>query len=66
MYFKNIDEMVATIKVAIIKNKDLKKDFHEAGQPSPLDAVIARWKTWLRAALRHRKYFPAVCTVMKN
>ena len=32
-HFKNIDEVIATIKAAIIKNKDRKKDFHDAGLP---------------------------------
>ena len=34
-HFKNIDEVIATIKAATIKNKDRKKDFHDAGLPSP-------------------------------
>ena len=50
-HFKNIDEIIATIKAATIKNKDRKKDFHDAGLPSPPDPVITRWATWLRAAL---------------
>ena len=29
-HFKNIDEVIATIKAATIKNKDRKKDFHDA------------------------------------
>ena len=37
--FKNIDEVIATIKAATIKNKDHKKDFHDAGLPSPSDPV---------------------------
>ena len=49
-HFKNIDEIIATIKVATIKNKNRKKDFHDAGLPSPPDPVITRWATWLRAA----------------
>ena len=49
-HFKNIDEIIATIKTATIKNKDRKKDFHDAGLPSPPDPVITRWATWLRAA----------------
>ena len=48
---KNIDEVIATIKAATIKNKDRKKDFHDAGLPSPPDPVITRWATWLRASL---------------
>ena len=50
-HFKNIDEVIETIKTATIKNKDRKKDFHDAGLPSPPDPVITRWATWLRAAL---------------
>ena len=30
-YFKIIDEVITTIKSATIKNKDRKKDFHDAG-----------------------------------
>ena len=48
---KNIDEVIATIMAAIIKNKDRKKDFHDAGLPSPSDPVITKWATWLRAAV---------------
>ena len=50
-YFKNIDDVLATIKAATIKNKDRKNDFREAGLPSPTEPVITRWDTWLRAAL---------------
>ena len=50
-HLKNIDKIIATIKAATIKNKDRKKDFHDAGLPSPPDPVITRWATWLRAAL---------------
>ena len=46
-YFKNIDEVIATIKSATIKNKDRKKDFHDADLPSPPDPVITRWATLL-------------------
>ena len=65
-YFKNIDEVVATIKAATIKNKDRKKDFHHAGLPSPPDPVITRWATWLRAALHYSENLPAVRTIVNN
>ena len=54
-HFKNIDEVIATIK-----NKDSKKDFHNAGLPSPPDPAITRWATWLRAALYYNEKLPAV------
>ena len=50
-HFKNIDEEKAMIKTATIKNKDRKKDFHNAGLPSPPYLVITRWATWLKVAL---------------
>ena len=64
--FKNIDEVIATIKAATIKNKDRKKDFHNAGLPSPPDPVITRWASWLRAALYYNENLPAVRTIVNN
>ena len=46
-FVKNIDDAVATTKAAILKNKDRKNDFREAGLPSPPVHVITRWATWL-------------------
>ena len=50
-HFKNIDEVIAMTKAATIQNKNRKKDFHDAGLPSPPDLVITRLETWLRAVL---------------
>ena len=43
-HFKNINEVIATIKAAGIKNKNRKKDFHNAGLLSPPDPVITKWQ----------------------
>ena len=64
-HFKNIDEIIATIKAATIKN-NRKKDFHDAGLPSPPDPVITRWATWHRAALYYSDNLPAVRTIVNN
>ena len=64
-HLKNIDKIIATIKAATIKNKDRKKDFHDAGLPSP-DPVITRWATWLRTALYYRENLPDVGTIVNN
>ena len=56
--------MIATIKAATIKNKDRKKDFHDAGLPSPPDLIITRWATWLRATLYCSENLPAICTIV--
>ena len=48
-HFKNINEVIATIKAATVKTKDRKKDFYDAGLPSSSDPVIKRSATWLKA-----------------
>ena len=65
-HFKNIDKIMATIKAATIKNKDRKKDFYDAGLPSPSDPVITRWATWLRPALYYSENLPAVRIIVNN
>ena len=63
---KDLDDVLATIKAATIKDKDRIKDFHEASQPSLPDPVTTRRATWLRAALYCSEYFPAVSTIVNN
>ena len=58
-HFKNIDEIIAAIKTAIIKNKD----FHDAGLPSLSDPVITTWATWLRAALYYSENLVPLSTI---
>ena len=65
-FFKNIDDVVVTIKAAAIKNKDRKNDFSEAGLPSSPVSVITRWTTWLRVALYYSENLPAVRTIVNN
>ena len=65
-HLKNVDEIIATIKAATIKNKGRKKDFHDAGLSSAPDPVITRWAIWLRAALYYSENLPAVCTIVNN
>ena len=65
-FFKNIHDVVATIRAATIKNNDLKNDFREAGLPSPPVPVITRWANWLRAALYYSKNLPSVRTIVSN
>ena len=63
-HFININEVIATNKAATIENKDRKKDFHDAGLPSPPDPVITRWAAWFRAALYYGDNNPAVRTII--
>ena len=65
-HFKDVDEVIATIKAITIKNKDCKKGFHDAGLPFPPDPVITRWANWLRAASYYSENLPAVRTIVNN
>ena len=65
-HFKNNDEVIATIKAATIKSKNRKKDFHEAGLQSSPDPVIAKWATWVRAALYFSENLLADRTVVNS
>ena len=60
-HFKNIVEVIATIK-----NTDCKKKFHDAGLPFSPDPVITRWATWIRATLYYSENLPAVRTIANN
>ena len=62
-HFKNIDEVIATIKAATIKNKDRKKDLNDADLPFPPDPVIITWATWLKPGL-HDPQLPAKWSVI--
>ena len=62
-YFKNIDKVTATIKATSFKNKNCKKDFHNAGLLSLLDPIITKWATWLTAALRTFQLFVPLLTI---
>ena len=62
-FVDNIDDVVATIKAATIKNKD---DVREADLPLPPVPVITRWETCLRVALCYSKNLPAVRTIVNN
>ena len=65
-HFKNIIKVIATIKAATIKNKDHKRDFHDAGLSSLPDSVTTRRATWLRAVLYYSEKLLAVRTIVNN
>ena len=66
-HFTNIDEVIATIKAATVKNKDRKKDFHAASLPPPPNRVITSRATWLRAAaLYYSDNLPSVRAIVNN
>ena len=64
-HFKNIDEVIATIKAATIENKDRKKDFHDAGLPSP-PACTYKMGNLAQSFLVLQQNLPAVRTIVNN
>ena len=65
-HFTRINAMVATVKAAIMKNKDQFKDFNEASLPLPLELALKRWITWLNAAFYYSEHLPVVCAIVNN
>ena len=55
--------IMATIKAVTIKNKDRKKNFHDAGLPFPPELVITRWATWFTAALYYSISLPVYYSI---
>ena len=45
--FADVDNLVARVKVATLKNKTRRAQFKHIG--SPLEPVVTRWGTWLKA-----------------
>jgi hypothetical protein len=48
-FFKDVDDLIGTIKMATIKNKQRLSMFRKIGYPP--NVIITRWSSWLRAAL---------------
>ena len=49
--FADVDNLVARVKAATIKNKSRQAQFKHIG--SPPEPVVTRWGTWLKAADRY-------------
>ena len=47
-HFQDVDELIATVKAATVKNKYRRNKFDKIG--SPPQPVLTRWDTWLNAA----------------
>ena len=46
--FADVNNLIAYVKVATIKNKSRQAQFKHIG--NPLESVVTRWSTWLKAA----------------
>ena len=63
--FKDTDNLIARIKLAVQKNPTRRHMFHEIGTPP--NPVITRWGTWLDAAVNYyAKNLPEVKSIVRR
>ena len=58
MYFDKVDELIACVKAATVKNKSRRALFDGIGIPP--EPVVTRWGSWLQAAFFHGKRLPVI------
>ena len=58
MHFDKVDELIACVKAATVKNKSRRALFDGIGiSPEP---VVTRWGSWLQAAFYYGKHLPVI------
>jgi hypothetical protein len=62
--FIAVDELIARVKAATVKNKTRKAFFAEIG--SPPEPIVTRWASWLDAARYYAEKLPQVVTIVES
>jgi len=57
-HFHDVDQLIASIKAATVKNKSSQAQFAAIG--CPLQPIVTRWGSWLNAALYYARNLPEV------
>jgi len=63
-FYNDVDNVIARVKAATVKNKDRMNAFQQVGKPP--QPVLTRWTTWLRAAMYYADNLPVVKTIVNN
>ena len=63
-HYPNIDDLIATTKASIVKNKTRSNMFNEIGQPP--DVILTRWGTWLKGVLYYHHNFNQVKRIING
>lgn len=63
-HYKNVNDLISSVKILIVKNKTRRKLFEEIGIPP--DVVVTRWSSWLKAALFYSKKFNSIKKIVEN
>ena len=62
-HFEDVNQLIAKVKAAPIKNKTRQAKFSAIGYPP--HSVPTRWRSWLNAALYHAKNLPKVKAIVE-
>ena len=62
--FEDVDQQIARVKSATIKNKTRQAKFSTVSCPP--QPIIRRWGNWLNTALNYAKNLPEVKAIVKN
>ena len=57
-YFEDVDQLIAKVKSATIKNKTRQTVLTATGCPPQPQPAVTRWGSWLNAGLYYAKNFP--------
>ena len=63
-HFEDIDQLIANVKSATVKNKTRQAKFAPIGCMS--QPVVKRWGSWLNAALSYAKNLPEVKAIVES
>jgi hypothetical protein len=62
--FPNVDQVIAAVKAACVKNKERQSLFNAIGRPPT--PIVTRWASWLEAAFYYAAHLPEVRTIVTN
>ncbi len=63
-HFHDVDQLIASIKAATVKNKSRQAQFAAIGYPP--QPIITRWGCWLNAALYYARNLPEVKSIAES
>ena len=63
-HFAEVDNLIAAVKAATVKNKQRRRKFNEIGSPS--QPVLTRWGTWLNAVEYYAKHLEEVRDIVNS
>lgn len=63
-YYKDVDNLISSIKGLTVKNKARRQLFSDIGAPP--DPIVTRWGSWLSASQYYSENLPAVRTIVSS